>query len=164
MSQDKQKSYLRCTEIALLVLPEDCSRLFSSAAPSQAWSRSAETRIPHPPRTAASTAAPSTAASSTTTTTPATSAATGFRRRRRCGYGKSGHGNSLEEVHSHHRDRRQDVRQGFQAYSTRHVSCHHQSLLANNASLDQHTPARQTHVSYRLDHPRLRRQIAQLAA
>jgi len=118
----------------------------------------AKTGFPLPPRAATASAATTSAPTATTTSATATaaaSAATRFRRRCRCGYGKPGQSDSLEEVDSHHRYCRQDIRQGLQTYSTRHSSCHHQSLLANNASLDQHTPARQTHVSYRLPRPRL---------
>ena len=87
----------------------------------------AKTGFPLPPRAATASAATTSAPTATTTPAAATataSAATRFRRRCRRGYGQSGQSNSLEEVHSHHRDCCQDIRQGLQTYSTRHVSCH----------------------------------------
>lgn len=163
---DKQKSYPQSMGVALFSLPVGVGaavRSFASLQPQARVGSPAETRFPLPPRAATAPAA-TTTSTATATTTPASaattatataSAATRFRGScRRC-HGKPGQRDSLKEVDSNHRYRRQYVRQGFQTYSTRHVSCHPQSLLANNASLDQHTPARQTHVSYRLPRPRL---------
>lgn len=150
--------------VALFSLPVGVGRTVRSFVrfkPQARVGSPAKTGFPLPPRaataTATASAATTTPAAAATAATATASAATRFRGRCRRSHGKPGQRDSLEEVDANHRDRRQYIRQGFQTYSTRHVSCHPQSLLANNASLDQHTPARQTHVSYRLPLPRLRR-------
>jgi hypothetical protein len=151
--------------VALFSLPVgvgEAVRSFVRFRPQARVGSPAETSFPLPPRATTPPAATTSAATATTTpaaaattATATASAATRFRGGCRRSHGKPGQRDSLKEVDSNHRNRRQYIRQGFQTYSTRHVSCHPQSLLANNASLDQHTPARQTHVSYRLPRPRL---------
>src|SRR6185503_9560875 len=111
--------------VALFSLPAGVGEAVRSFAVRQTSGRvvsPAKTGFPLPPR--AATASATTTSASTTTTAPAAatataSAATRFRRRCRRGYGKPGQSDSLEEVDSHHRYCRQDIRQGFQTYSTR---------------------------------------------
>jgi hypothetical protein len=139
-----EKSYPRSVEIALCVVSRRTEVILS-----------AKTRFPHPPRTATTTAAP-TAPTATASTAAATAAATAsaaasLSRCRRRGHSKSRQGNSLEEVHSHHRYRCQDIGHSLQTYSTRHVSCHFINPSRQQCKSGLATPARQTHVSYRLN-------------
>jgi hypothetical protein len=114
----------------------------------------AQAPVPLPPQavsprpSAAPTATtPSTPAASASPATTAATSATACLRRGCCRRNsQSGQRDSLEEVHRHHRYRCQDIGQGFQTNATRYVSCHCHILLANNADLDMHAPARPSHV------------------